>query len=167
MKGPSTRLSTPGQPARPLKEKELGPFGELNTSNLGAQVPGVVAPEVAPNVSAPGADDVDVGDEVAQRDVSDAESIGGDELQEPRRRISPSDPTSREIEDHVQVFGHGVQLVFKGVVEPRDTKGKGAKSLRMVRRSQSYRWLLLPSSQEPYQGSGGGTAWRQSSSGDA
>ena len=35
-----------------------------------------------------GADDVDVGDEVAQRDVSDAESVGGDELREPRRRNS-------------------------------------------------------------------------------
>ena len=36
----------------------------------------MVAPEVAPNVSARGADDVDMGDEVAQRGVSDAESVG-------------------------------------------------------------------------------------------
>ena len=49
------------------------------------------------------------------RDVSDAESVGGDELREPRRRNSPSDPTSREIEDHV--LDHGVHLVSKGVVE--------------------------------------------------
>ena len=43
-----------------------------------------------------------MGDEVAQRDISDAEFISSDENQEPRRRNSPSDPTSREIEDHVQ-----------------------------------------------------------------
>ena len=73
----STRLSKLGPPVRPLKEKELGPFGELSTSNPGAEVPGVVAPGVAPNVSARGADDVDMGDEVAQRGVSDAESVGG------------------------------------------------------------------------------------------
>ena len=34
-------------------------------------------------------------------DISDAESINGDEIPEPPRRNSPSDPTSREIEDHV------------------------------------------------------------------
>ena len=32
-------------------------------------------------------------------------------------------------------------FVSKGVVEPRDTKGKAAKCLRMVRRSQSYHWI--------------------------
>ena len=42
----------------------------------------------------------------------------------------------------MQVFGHGVQLVSKGVVEPRDTKGKAAKSFRMVRRSQSHRGII-------------------------
>ena len=89
---------------RPFKENELGPFGELSTSNPGSEVPRG-APEVAPNVSARGADDVDMGDEVAQRGVSDAESVGGDELRESRRRNSPSDPTSREIEDHV-LTGH-------------------------------------------------------------
>ena len=57
------------------------------------------------NVSARGAADADMGDEVAQRGVSDAESVGGDELREPRRRNSPSDATSREIEDHV-LTGH-------------------------------------------------------------
>ena len=74
---------------RPWKEKELGPFGELSTSNPGSEVPGV-APEVAPNVSARGADGVEMG--VAQRGASDAESVVGDELREPRRRNSPSDP---------------------------------------------------------------------------
>ena len=29
----------------------------------------------------------------------------------------------------MQVFGHGVQLVSKGEVEPRDTKGEGRKEL--------------------------------------
>ena len=48
-----------------------------------------------------------MGDEVAQRGVSDAESVGGNELRELRRRNSPSDPTFWEIE---QVFGHGVEL---------------------------------------------------------
>ena len=56
-------------------------------------------------MSARGADDVDMGDEVAQRGANTAESIGGDEVREPRRRNSPSDPTSREIEDHV-LTGH-------------------------------------------------------------
>ena len=57
----------------------------------------MVAPEVAPNVSARGADDVDMGDEVPQRCVSDAESVGGDEHRENRRRNSPSDPTSGKL----------------------------------------------------------------------
>ena len=102
---PSTRLSKPGPPVRPLKEKELCPCGELSTSNLAAEVPGVFQPEVAPNVPARGADDVDMGDEVAQRAVSVAESVGSDELREPCRRNSPSDPTSWAIEDHV-LTGH-------------------------------------------------------------
>ena len=99
MIGPSTRLSEPGPPVRPLKEKELGTVGELSTS-----IPKTEVPE-APNVSARGADDVDIGDEVAQRGVNDAEAIEGDEVREPRRRNSPSDPMSREIEDHV-LTGH-------------------------------------------------------------
>ena len=64
-------LCKPGPPVRPLKEKDLGPFGRLSASNLGAEVLGI-APEVAPNVFARGADDVDMGDEVAQRDVSNS-----------------------------------------------------------------------------------------------
>ena len=99
LKGPSTRLSQPGPPVRLLEEKELGAVGELSNSNPGTEVPGVR--QEMPNVSARGADDVDMGDEVAQRSVSDAESVEGDEVREPRRRNSPSDPTSREIEDHV------------------------------------------------------------------
>ena len=63
-----------------------------------------MGPEV-PNVSARGADDVDIRDEVAQRRVGDAEFIEGDEVREPRSRNSPSDPTSRDIEDHV-LTGH-------------------------------------------------------------
>ena len=64
-----------------------------------------MAPEGAPNVSAREADDVNMEDEVAQRDISNAESISGDDIREPRRRNCPSDPTSREIEDHV-LTGH-------------------------------------------------------------
>ena len=88
MKGPSTRLREPGPPVRKFKETELGPLGELSTSNLGAEVPGGGGVG-APNVYARGADDVDMGDEVAQRGASDAESVVGDELREPRRRNSP------------------------------------------------------------------------------
>ena len=52
-------------------------------------VQGRIPPDVpgvrleAPNVSARGADDVVLGGEVAQRGVSDAESIEGDEVREP------------------------------------------------------------------------------------
>ena len=144
MKGPGTRLSKPGPPVRPLKEKELGAFGELSTSNPGSEVPGVVAPEVAPNVSARGADDVDVGDEVAQMGASDADSVGGDEVREPRRQNSPSDPTSREIEDHV-LTGHATFRSWcaacvqeRGRAE-RHQLEMAVRSCKMVRRSQSYR----------------------------
>ena len=104
-----------------------------------------MALEAAPNVSARGADDANMGDEVAQRDISDAESISGDEIREPRRRNSPSDPTSREIGDYV-LTGHarscrGVQLVSKGEVEPRDTREKAARNLRMVQICQSCRGI--------------------------
>ena len=98
-------MNKPGPPVRPLKEKELGPFGEVSTSTPGADVPFLAAPEVAPNVSARSADDVDIGDEVAQGGVGDAGSVGGDELREPRRRNSPSDPTSREVGDQA-LTGH-------------------------------------------------------------
>ena len=106
LKGPSIKLSEPRPPVRPLKEKELGLFGELSTSNPAAEVTEVVAQEVAPNVSARGADDVDMGDEMAQRGFSDAESVGRDELREPRRRRTAHQiQRVREIEDHV-LTGH-------------------------------------------------------------
>ena len=92
-----------------------------------------------------GADDVDTGYEVAQSGVSNAESVGSDELREPRRRNSPSDPSSGEKEDHVLTehtsFRNGMQLVSKGVVEPRDIKEKAARIWKMARRSQSYRGI--------------------------
>ena len=67
-----------------MKEIELGPFGDLSTSNPGAEVPGF-AP-VAPNVCARVADDVDLGDEVAQNGASDAESVGSEKLRNKRLR---------------------------------------------------------------------------------
>ena len=85
MKGPSTRLNKPGaRPFRLSKEKALGTAGELSTST-----PGRRCQEGAPNVSARGADEVNMGDEVAPRDISDA----------------GTDPTCRQIEDHVPT-GH-------------------------------------------------------------
>ena len=93
----------------------------------------MVAPEVAPNVSARGADDVDMGDEVAQRGVRDAESVGGDELREPRRRNSPSDPTSREIEDHVltvhATFRSWCAACVQGRGRAERHQGEGRKDL--------------------------------------
>ena len=44
---------------------------------------------------------------MAQRGASNAESVVGDELRETRRRNSPSDPTSREVVDHV-LTGHAI-----------------------------------------------------------
>ena len=76
------------------------------------------------------------------RGASDAESVVGDELRVPRRRKSPSDPTSREIEDHV-LTGHAsfrlwcAACVQGSEVEPRDTREKAARSCKMVRRYQS------------------------------
>ena len=58
---------------RPLNGKALGTVGELSASNPGVEVP-AVAPEGALNVSARGADDSGMGDEVAQREITDAES---------------------------------------------------------------------------------------------
>ena len=46
-------------------------------------------------------DDADMGGEVAQEGVIGVESSSGDEIREPRPRKRPSDPTSREIKDHV------------------------------------------------------------------
>ena len=87
----------------------------------------------APNVSAREADDAHMGDVVAQRDVSDAESISGDEIRQPRRRNSPSDPTSREIEDHVLTRQTSFQSWCAVCVQGRDWaerhQGEGRKEL--------------------------------------
>ena len=84
-------------------------------------------------MSARAADDDDVGDEVAQRGASDAESVVGDELCEPRRRNNPSDPTSREIEDHV-LTGHAsyrswCAACFQGRGRAERHQGEGRKEL--------------------------------------
>ena len=41
----------------------------------------------------------------------------------------------------MRVSSRGVQLVYKGEVQPRETKGRAAKSLRMAQRSQSCRGI--------------------------
>ena len=43
----------------------------------------------------------------------------------------------------MQVSDRGAQLVSKGEVEPRDTREKAARSLKMVRRSQSCRGIFV------------------------
>ena len=92
-------------------------------------------------MSARGADDVDMGDEVAQTGASDTESVVGDELREPRRRNSPSDPTSREIEDHVLTEHASFWSKCAACVQLRGRaerhREKAARSWKMVRRSQS------------------------------
>ena len=109
---------------------------------------------------------------MAHRDISDAESINGDEFQNHHAGNSPSDPTSTEIEDHV-LTGHasfpvrGVQLVSKGKVEPRDTVEKATRNLKMARRiprrgiTVSFRPRIEPMRFR------GRTTWRQSDSRDA
>ena len=84
-------------------------------------------------MSARGADDVDMGDAVAQMGASDAESIGGDEVREPRGGNSPSDPTSREIEDHV-LTGHAFfrswcAACVQGRCRAERRRGDGRKEL--------------------------------------
>ena len=98
-------------------------------------------------MSAGGADDVDMGDEVAQRGVSDAESVGCDELREPRRRNSPSDPTSREIDHHVLTehasFRSWCAACVQGRGRAERHHGEGRKELEDVRRSQSCRGIIV------------------------
>ena len=93
----------------------------------------MAAPVVAPNGSARRADDVDIGDEATQRGVSDAKSVGSDELREPRRRNSPSDPTSREIEDHALTGHASVRSWCAACVQGRGRaerdQGEGRKEL--------------------------------------
>ena len=50
-------------------------------------------------------DDADGGGEVSQRDTDDVQSISDGEARETRHKSSPSDPTPREIQDHV-LAGH-------------------------------------------------------------
>ena len=81
-----------------------------------------------------------------------AESIGGDEVREPRRRNSPSDPTSREIEDHVLTGRKKKNASFRswcaacvqgrGRAE-RHQGEEAARSLKMARRSQSCRGIIV------------------------
>ena len=101
----------------------------------------------APNVSAREADDVDMGDEVAQRGVSDAESIGGDEVREARRRNSPSDPTSREIEDHVLTehasFRSWCAACVQGRGRAERHQGDGRKELEDGSKFRSCRGIIV------------------------
>ena len=87
-----------------------------------------MAPERAPNVSVRGADDANTGGEVAQRDIGVAVSFSGDEIRDPRRRNSPSDPTRLQ---GMQVSGRGVHLVCKGEVELGDTNGRAPRNILM------------------------------------
>ena len=92
-----------------------------------------------------GAGDVDMGDEATQRGVSDAESVGVDEFYERQRRNTPSDPTSRDIEDHVTGRSHfGSRLKIFRISffcissKPNTTFSHGAQGMACSRRS---RWL--------------------------
>ena len=125
MKRPSTRLSKPGPPVRPLKEKELGPFGEVSTSNPGSEVPRG-APEVAPNVSArertmltwetkwlrgaPATPNLSGVTKFEHHDVGTA------------RQTQRPGKSKIMCFQGMQLSDRGVQLVSKGEVEPRDTK---------------------------------------------
>ena len=79
--------------------------------------------------------------------VSDAESIGSDKVREPRRRNSPSDPTSREVEDHVltghESFRSWCAACVQGRGRAERHQREGTRSLRMGRRSQSGRGIIL------------------------
>ena len=97
-RGEPWRDQTPGRISL-----ELGPFGELSTSNLGSEVAGVALE--APNVSAQRADDIDMETKWLRGAPAKPNSSMATEVREPRRQNSPSDPTSREIEDHV-LTGH-------------------------------------------------------------
>ena len=95
-------------------------------------------------MSVRGADDVDMGDEVAKRVASDGESIGGDEVREPRRRNSPSDPTSQEIEDHV-LTGHSsfrswCAACVQGRGRAERHQGEGRKELEDGSKVPVFSW---------------------------
>ena len=82
---------------------------ECRVENPGSEVPGGAA-EVAPNVSARGAEDVDMGDEVPRRGASDAASIG----------------VRREIEDHVLTW---CAACVQGRGRAEGHRGDGRKEL--------------------------------------
>ena len=142
MKKLNTRQRKLGPPVRRVKEKELGPFGELSTSNPGSEVPGA-RPE-ALNVSAQETDDVDMGDEVAQWSVSDAESAWGEKVREPRRRNNPLDRTFREIEDHVLTGSCKFSIVVRSLCprarSSRETPGSCRKELEDGSNLQVVSW---------------------------
>ena len=125
-------------------------------------------------MSARGADDVDIGDEVAQRGASDAESIGGDEVREPRRRNSPSHPTSREIEDHV-LTGHAnfrswcaACVQGRGRAERHQGEGPGRKEFEDGSKVPVVSWdYCFLGTRNRTSDAESGTAWRQSNPGDA
>ena len=97
----------------------------------------------------------DMGDELTQRGVSDAEFI--DELREPRRRNSPSDPTSREIEVHVLTGHASFRSWYAACVQGRGRAerhhGEGRKELEDSSKVPPSRivGLLFPWSQKPNQ----------------
>ena len=85
-----------------------------------------------------------MGDDKTQRGASDGESVGGDELREPRRRNSPSDPTSREIEDHV-LTGHAsfrswCATCFQGRGRAERHQADGRKELEDGSKIQVVSW---------------------------
>ena len=97
-------------------------------------------------MSARGADDANMGDDVAQRDVSHAESITVDDFRETRKEQPVGSNVQRNLKitsrQGTQVSGRGVRPVCKGEVEPRDTRHKAARNLRMVQRSHACRGII-------------------------
>ena len=80
-----------------------------------------------------------------------------------------SDPTSREIEDHV-LTGHAsfrswCAACVQGRGRAERHQGESRKELEDGSKVRRIVGLLLLWSQNPCQRSGGGTAWRQSGSG--
>ena len=106
--GAPSKGRTPGRAGQdhPSKEKVLGTFTESSTSIPVVQTgQEPAAAREAPNASTRAMDDTDGGGEVSQRDTDDVESISDGEARETRHRSSPSDPSLREIQDHV-LTGH-------------------------------------------------------------
>ena len=139
-------VGRPGTTRRTVERKILGTVGEMTLRSQNGGTRGGGAGGCAKRVCT-WSGRCRHGRRVAQRGVSDAESVGGDEVRETRRRNSPSDPTSREIEDHV-LTGHAsfrswCAACVQGPGRAERHQGEAAKSLRMVRRSQSYRGITV------------------------